>query len=446
MSRANTVLAVLDTYLDLYSYVSKGRHTPQEVIQYLERQGRKSSSALNHVSTATDGKLPYISYSQEQLCLNTAGLAEELTVLISKLNLDVWIAEKKKKPEDSIPSVTTATSPKFEDMKKQLNAANGENKKLQADLKKKDEEIAALQEKISQILCEAVFTEVEKKTLIPGTVVSNPVEVLAQDIFKGSLEPNELRAASSLYDTKIDTLKELTEKNFIQHVCNQFKDGSVFKGFLTKKMTNSKTEATKPLSDRENAIALLLANDEMDNQTKLTTYALWYLRDDPQMEELLTYAGDYGINANYVIRLLEQPGEQNYRTIRAFLKQALSASEAHIKRQTAQELLRGDWQAVAEYCGKMCHFKLVPVEELQVFKELLLKYDRGAAACKACQMITSGPLDQKLKKGGYIPEQPQIEVPVFVHAADGDVDIHVAIDEDVALEDFSEEEAKADEQ
>lgn len=40
----------------------------------------------------------------------------------------------------------------------------------------------------------------------------------------------------------------------------------------------------------------------------------------------------------------------------------------------------------------------MPVEEIQAFKNLLMKYDRGAAACKACQMITSGPMDQKLKK------------------------------------------------
>lgn len=445
MSKANTVLAVLDTYLDLYSYVSKGQRKPQEVIQFLEKQGRKSGSASNHVSIATEGKLPYINYSDEKLSLNTEGLVEELTELISKMNVDVWIAEKKGKPEDSIPSITSANSPQFEEMNKKLNAANNKNKKLHADLKKKDEEIARLQEKISQILCEAVFTEMDKKTLVPGTVVSDPVEVLAQDIFNERTETDEKREAASLYETKVEAKKELTEKNFIQHICNQFKDSSVFKKFFGKEEASSKSEETKQELAREKAIGLLLANNDMDNQTKLATYALWYFRDDPQMEELLTYAGDYCINANYVIRLLEQPEEQNYRTIRAFLKQALSASEAHIKCQTVQELLCGDWQPVAEYCGKPCHFKLVPVEELQDFKDLLLKYDLHGAACKACQVITSGPLDQKLKKEGYVPDQPQIEAPGFVHEADGDVDIHASVDESLVMDHFAEEEVKENE-
>lgn len=446
MSKANTVLAVLDTYLDLYSYVSKGQRKPQEVIQFLEKQGRKSGSASNHVSVATEGKLPYVSFSDEKLSLDTAGLVEELTELISKMNVDVWIAEKKKKPEGAIPSITSANSPQFEEMNKKLNAANNKNKKLHADLKKKDEEIAELQKKIQQVLCESIFSEMDKKTLVPGTVVSKPVEVLAQDIFNEASEQDEKREVDSLYETKVDAKKSLTEKNVIRHVCDQFKDSCVFKKFFNKKEVQPQSENVKQESDRESAIALLLANEEMDNQTKLSTYALWYFHDDPEMEELLTYAGEYGINANYVIRILEQPGERNYRTVRAFLKQAMSASEAHIKRRTVQELLCGDWQAVAEYRGKMCHFKLVPVEELLAFRNLLLKYDQGQAACMACQMITSGPLDQKLNADSDEVKTPQIEVPHFVHEADGDVDIHVAVDESLAMNDFAEAEVKTDEQ
>ncbi len=445
MGRTRKLLGTLDTYMDLYSYVSKGKRSSQDVTKYLQSKKKGASTISDHLKTARDGKLMYISFEDDTFSLDCGGLAEELMSVISQLNLEVYIAEKKGKAEDTIPSVTTAKSPGFEGMKKDLNAEINKNKKLQEDLKKKDEEIAGLQRKIQQVLCESVFTEMDKKTLVPGTVISNPVEVLAQDIFSDCSETDVKRETASVYETKVEAKKELTEKNFIQHICNQFKDSCVFKKFFSKKEASPKSEETKQETDREKAIALLLANNEMDNQTKLTTYALWYFRDDPQMEELLTYAGDYCINANYVIRLLEQPEEQNYKTIRAFLKQALSASEANIKRRTVQELLCGDWQAVAEYRGKPCHFKLVPVEELQGFRDLLLKYDQGGAACKACQMIASGPLDQKLKKAGYVSEQPQIEVPGFVHEADGDVDIHALVDESMAMDHFAEEEAKENE-
>ena len=445
MGRTRKLLGTLDTYMDFYSYVSKGKRSSQDVTKYLQSKKKGASTISDHLKTARDGKLMYISFEDDTFSLDCGGLAQELMSVISQLNLDVYIAEKKGKPEDSIPSVTSANSPQFEEMNKKLNAANNKNKKLQTDLKKKDEEIAGLQKKIQQVLCESIFTEMNKKILVPGTLVSNPVEVLARDIFNECADNDVKRESASLYETKVEVKKELTEKNVIQHVCNQFKDSGVYKKFFGKKEVNPQSENVKQKSDREKAIALLLANEEMDNQTKLSTYALWYFHDDPEMEELLTYAGDYGINANYVIRILEQPGERNYRTIRAFLKQAMSASEAHIKRRTVQELLCGDWQAVAKYRGKMCHFKLVPVEEIRAFRNLLLKYDQGNAACMACQMITSGPMDQKLIQDGGELNTLQIEVPGFVHEADGDVDIHVAIDESLAMNDFAETEVKADE-
>ena len=445
MGRTRKLLGTLDTYMDFYSYVSKGKRSSQDVTKYLQSKKKGASTISDHLKTARDGKLMYISFEDDTFSLDCGGLAQELMSVISQLNLDVYIAEKKGKPEDSIPSVTSANSPQFEEMNKKLNAANNKNKKLQTDLKKKDEEIAGLQKKIQQVLCESIFTEMNKKILVPGTLVSNPVEVLARDIFNECADKDVKRESASLYETKVEVKKELTEKNVIQHVCNQFKDSGVYKKFFGKKEVNPQSENVKQKSDREKAIALLLANEEMDNHTKLSTYALWYFHDDPEMEELLTYAGDYGINANYVIRILEQPGERNYRTIRAFLKQAMSASEAHIKRRTVQELLCGDWQAVAKYRGKMCHFKLVPVEEIRAFRNLLLKYDQGNAACMACQMITSGPMDQKLIQDGGELNTLQIEVPGFVHEADGDVDIHVAIDESLAMNDFAETEVKADE-
>ena len=445
MGRTRKLLGTLDTYMDFYSYVSKGKRSSQDVTKYLQSKKKGASTISDHLKTARDGKLMYISFEDDTFSLDCGGLAQELMSVISQLNLDVYIAEKKGKPEDSIPSVTSANSPQFEEMNKKLNAANNKNKKLQTDLKKKDEEIAGLQKKIQQVLCESIFTEMNKKILVPGTLVSNPVEVLARDIFNECADKDVKRESASLYETKVEVKKELTEKNVIQHVCNQFKDSGVYKKFFGKKEVNPQSENVKQKSDREKAIALLLANEEMDNQTKLSTYALWYFHDDPEMEELLTYAGDYGINANYVIRILEQPGERNYRTIRAFLKQAMSASEAHIKRRTVQELLCGDWQAVAKYRGKMCHFKLVPVEEIRAFRNLLLKYDQGNAACMACQMITSGPMDQKLIQDGGELNTLQIEVPGFVHEADGDVDIHVAIDESLAMNVFAETEVKADE-
>ena len=226
MGRTRKLLGTLDTYMDFYSYVSKGKRSSQDVTKHLQSKKKGASTISDHLKTAKEGELMYITYEDDAFSLDCGGLAQELMSLLSQLNLEVWITEKKVKVEDSIPSVISAKSPNFEDMTKKLNATVNKNKKLQEDLKKKDEEIAKLNEKITKVLCDSVFTEMDKKTLVPGKVVSNPVEVLAQDIFNESSDTgeDEKEEVPSLYESKDDKEKALTEKNFIQHICNQFKN------------------------------------------------------------------------------------------------------------------------------------------------------------------------------------------------------------------------------
>ena len=454
MGTKKTILHPLDTYIDLYSYLSKGQHTETDTKKYLENNGRSNTNARKCVASAKDGEMPFITVEDGKVSLDLKALSKELEEVCAELNLTADISEKKKKPEDDIPTVTTGKSQSFESMRKDKNAAVAETKKLKDELAAKDAEIAKLKKKLSEGICASIMSDMDKKILIPASVVSEPAEVLAKDFFKDSpgtdidfikyaSKSTEETEVNSLYERKAEPEKALTVRNFIRRVCSQFKDGRVFKNILSTQEPKQAVEAQQD-NERQKAIRMLLENNEMDNQTKLTTYALWYFHGDPEMEALLTYAGDYCIDANYVIQLLEQPKEyQNYRTIHSFLKQALSASEAHIKKQTVKELLCGDWQAVANYCGKPCHFRLVPVEEIQTFKELLLKNDQTGAACEACKMLktTFGPVDQKLNGNHIADEKPQIESPGFLQEAYGDVDIHVQVDEDMVFDDFNEEEA-----
>ncbi len=455
MGTKKTILHTLDIYIDLYSYLSKGQHTETDTKKYLENNGRSNTNARKCVASAKDGEMPFISVEDGKVGLDLKALSKELEEVCIELNLVADISEKKKKPEDDIPTVTTGKSQNFESMLKDKNAAINECKKMKDELAAKDAQIAELQKKVEEGICASILSNMDKKILIPASVASEPAEVFAKDFFKESpgadidfikysSKSAEETEVDSPYERKVESEKVLTVCNVIRRVCSQFKDGRVFKNILGTQESKQTAEGQQE-SERQKAIRLLLENNEMDNQTKLTTYALWYFHGDPEMETLLTYAGDYCIDANYLIQLLEQPKElQNYRTIRAFLKQALSASEAHIKKQTVKELLCGDWQAVANYCGKRCHFRLVPVEEIEAFKNLLLKNDQTGAACAACKMLktTFGPVDQKLNSNRNIAEKPQIESPGFLHEAYGDVDIHVQVDEDMVLDDFREEEAE----
>lgn len=451
MGTKKTILHPLDTYIDLYSYLSKGQHTETDTKKNVENNGRSNTNARKCVASARDGEMPFITVEDGKVSLDLKALSKELEEVCAELNLMADISEKKKKPEDDIPTVITGKSQSFESMRKDKNAAVAETKKLKDELAAKDAEIAELKKKVSEGICASILSDMDKKILIPASVVSEPAEVLAKDFFKDSpgADVDFIKYASKstevngLYARKVEPDKVLTVCNVIRHVCSQFKDGRAFKSVLCRQEPKQAVESQEDI-ERQKAIRMLLENNEMDNQTKLTTYALWYFHGDPEMESLLTYAGDYCIDANYLIQLLEQPKEyQNYRTIRSFLKHALSASEVHIKKQTVKELLCGDWQAVANYCGKACHFRLVPVEEIQTFKELLLKNDQTGAACEACKMLktTFGPVDQKLNGNHIADEKPQIESPGFLQEAYGDVDIHVQVDEDMVFDDFNEEEA-----
>ena len=453
MGTKKTILHPLDTYIDLYLYLSKGQHTETDTKKNLENNGRSNTNARKCVASARDGEMPFITVEDGKVSLDLKALSKELEEVCAELNLMADISEKKKS-EDDIPTVITGKSQSFESMRKDKNAAVAETKKLKDELAAKDAEIAELKKKVSEGICASILSDMDKKILIPESVVSEPAEVLAQDFFKDSpgadidfikyaSKSTEETEVNDLYARKVEPDKALTVRNVIRRVCSQFKDGRAFKSVLCRQEPKQAVESQEDI-ERQKAIRMLLENNEMDNQTKLTTYALWYFHGDPEMESLLTYAGDYCIDANYLIKLLEQPKEyQNYRTIRSFLKQALSASEAHIKKQTVKELLCGDWQAMANYCGKACHFRLVPVEEIQTFKELLLKNNQTGAACEACKMLktTFGPVDQKLNGNHIADEKPQIESPGFLQEAYGDVDIHVQVDEDMVFDDFNEEEA-----
>lgn len=451
MGKTNTILGTLDTYMDLYSYLAKGKHTPKDTVQYLIGQKKSSTTANTHVGMAKEGSFQFITYDGNLLSLNRDAFVEEMTEILNALNFDAQITPKKKKPEDDISSVTSAKSQNFRNMNNQLHSANATQKQLEETLTEREKEIADLKKQIAREKCIAVSNEIGKKVVVPKSVESDPIEVLAKDFFSEipqahmdvtpeASKSREDTEAESMYEDKSEPKKALTEENFIIRFCRQFTDA--FFGKLNEIQDRIPVKQISPINPgRQQAIEILLSDEEMGNQTKIATYAAWYFRGDPEMEDLLLFAGDHGINANYLIRLLEKPAEyQNYRTIRAFLKQAQSASEAHLKREAVQELLCGDWQAVAEYCGKQCHFKFVPVEELSLFKKYLSEYDAESAAQIAEEMLTFtfGPLDQK--SDDKAEEKNDIEAPDFIHHEDADVDVHAPVDDSAVMDDFADKE------
>ena len=415
----------LNTYYEVYAALSKRPLSKENLVRNLRDAGKIASSASEYGKKAVNGEIAFISGTEEKLELDQAALMQFLLEACGDFNLEAEIHPKrKKKEEETIAKLTTQLVEAQQDKQKTISAA--------------------------------ITAEMDKKVLVTKTISSEPVEVLAKDFFYDNpgKELDAVHLVSKLggvldgiYQFTGDMPPEISEKSYSQRICARFRSGELFKKRLDDqtKLEKNQKEVRSLDANRIKSINMLLADEDMDNQTKLSTYAFWYFHDDPQMEELLVFAGEHGINANYVIQLFEKPAEyRNYRTMRAFLMQVQMASEAHIKREAAQELLCGEWSVVADYCGKPCHFKMMPVEELENFKKLLEenKIPKALTTLKKVLKSTSGPMDQKLvdeKKEAGCEADIEIEVPSFIHSMDGDVDIHALV-EDSSMDDFAEQE------
>ena len=102
----------------------------------------------------------------------------------------------------------------------------------------------------------------------------------------------------------------------------------------------------------------------------MTMYAALARRDHKEVADLIEMAVRYGLDARYTVQMLEEV-EWNTRRFISFLKSGMSQSEIRMKREVAREFIAGEWNVVAEYNGQRCRFQMVPMEELQLFLELL---------------------------------------------------------------------------
>ena len=400
------------TYRDVYSYLSQGNRSKEEIKAYLKRIGKSESSANDYCRKVANAEVPFIVAVEGSFAVEQEELIKALIQTCEDLNLAALIEPKKRgKKDEAVAAVTRAHSPKFNELNEELRQAKAEAKRCR-------DELAMMQQQLVDKTAKDIITCMEKKTLILSGIKSDPPEVLARDFFGDGSNNNdrkhESRILESLYQIKDQPEKNLTEANYLKRVLKSLNPGKLLKARL---QAQEKDELQFQDNERTKAIELLLADEQMDNQTKLATYAFWYFEEDEEMQRLLEFAGENAINANYVIRLLEKPKElRNYRTMRAFLQQARMASEAHIKRQTVQELLCGDWQVVADYCGKEAHFRLLPLEELQVFRELLGQKNLQEAKMVLENVMSStfGPVDQKSKTDETEDENTS-EAPSFLH-------------------------------
>ena len=435
-------LGNIEDYANIYSYVVKGSKTSDQLKDYLVKQkGVLKKTADSQIKKIKEGNFAFLDYADEKISFNHEAFLAALDGMGKLLNYNITAEPvKKKKPEDEIAVITSGHSKNYRNERTRANGLETANKKLEAEFNQMKEELkslAALQ----------ITTCMDKKVVALQSVKSEPTEALEEDGFLAASDSGDGKASGTLagiYEADTSPENELSESNYIKRICSFFRHSKFFEKRsqvdTSKKQGN---QAVKVIDKEREEIINQLLNNNIPNQAKLATYALWYFHDDLEMEHLLKLAGQYGINANYVIQLLENPnGQMNYKTVQAFLQQAMSSSEVRIKKEAAQELLCGDWVVVADYCGKPCHFKLMPVEELAEFRKILETYGLADASELLKKLTetktTCGPTDHKLENRSV--QKEDIEAPAFIHEAEQTEDVHAPVNEEAAFEHFAEQE------
>lgn len=443
----------MDTYFDVYACLAQKPRAKNELQDFLLNKGKPKSTVKTHVAKAEKGDLGFVTNNNGQLRFETEQFKETISQLCKEMGLIVIFDDKPKKkptPEDAIAAVTVSHSPEYIKAKQMADQAAGAIKDLKNELSQKDKQIATLSAELEKRAIADTVSQMNQKKLVIGTAQFKPDGALEADFFtdakKKLLDVSGLVSRNGNKDTDVsEGATELNEENYLKRIARTLFNGNLLRLIADGK--NVKGEKSKPDSEKERleSINEILRMENVPNQVKLSLYALWF-KGDSEMENLLNYAGEHCINADYVIRLFEKPREyQNGKMLRGMMKQAMKASEAHIKKEAALELIAGEWYVEAEYDGTMTRFVMVPESELLKIKNTSLQY-HGEKLVETidCLMLENKGLeaDEQNKTERLCISKNvtgnDIEVPVFLHEKDGEVNCHAPVDEDAVYDDFEE--------
>ena len=138
--------------------------------------------------------------------------------------------------------------------------------------------------------------------------------------------------------------------------------------------TGDKEAVDEVVEKRKEAAAIDVSTlKNLSNAQKIALYTYMGRYKNTEMEGLLNLAGNKCINADFLIRALEN-GEtiNNYSNMRDFLRQMTKPSEVALKQEFAEELIKGQWYITAECNGEKKKYQLMPVDEYNFIKSIVL--------------------------------------------------------------------------
>ena len=464
-------LTTLEKYGYIYHMVGMNPITRKELREKIKKDSPKmSETTLKKYSDAPfDGAYPMFVVKDDKATLDITAFRSFIEELCKYVGTDAAVLFTGPAPA---PGGRKGDNPQIAKVPNKAEnpqilierKKNTELSKQIADLEKQIEELRLENQKI---VADSVLANMSKEVNISTVRVFG--KAVEEDIFLHNVSDvlGEVRDVSkvggirqSFYVKDLDKAKELTVQNARSKVAeilfrSKFFEKLFHDSCAYEKKVSGKVDitATQMDANRRKSIELLLSDDKLSNRAKLALYAGWHEYHGTEMEDLLNYAGDHCLDANYVIRLLEKPDvANNYQNVRGFLRQACKASEARMKREAAKELIAGEWFVIAEYNGKPCRFQMFPVEELLYFEKLLrkglypkavLEIDKLLGTYKKSAFVDADPEKELVvRSAGYMDLDAEYyaEASKMIHQYEemSGIDANVPIEEDGSSDDFKE--------
>lgn len=365
----------LATYYELYEFVADTKNTQAQIKMYLINEADvPESTARRNIKGFVEDEASMVTVDAEGVVTIKKDEIEELLKMLSelfKVNLP-YQREYVVSDEKSKELVRQITS--LEEEKEKLLDENETLRLVVADLKVNQRII--LTDSVSVV----AYTneDLEAKNLsdsIPqrlsdDTLLPNPV--IFYDEVKGDKFLDFGRVAMGSILT-LDNYRKVVFRKLLNEKTIDKIDGLIWQlrqKFFANTITKEERVARqkKHLNDKEfrKRAVLEVMKSNYSNHIKLSQYAMVADFDSsPNLRYLLDRAIEMDLDANYVISVLENRNlmSHDFRA-REVMDFARAEGPYMRKVELANELLRGEWNIIADYNGEKAIFQLVPINEI----------------------------------------------------------------------------------
>ena len=414
-------LTALEKYIEVYHLVGTDPIDFDSLFQKVKDANLAKSYNTNKSKAEAPfkGECPMLEVKDNKTSLDIASFRTFIEDLCKYVGTDAAVlftgpapAPKGRKGEDplAVKVPNNVENPQFAEYKKR----NTELKNEVAALKTEKEELQKQLLKIKSENILAVMTEpvvrIDTACVVGKDVKEDIFLHNVSDIFPGERDCSKTGGRrESFYRKDDDKNHLLSVENAKSRIAGLLCRCKFFEKLLgdcenleKKKSVKGEITSERISANRKKSIELLLADKTLCNQAKLALYAGWHEYHGTELEDLLNYAGDHGLNAEYVIRLLEMPNvANNYENVRGFLRQICKASEARMKREAAKELIAGEWFVVAEYNDRPCRFQMLPMDELISFERYLKQGLYSEAVAELDKLLGT------YRKSAFLDDDPE---------------------------------------